>query len=540
MRRLRGGSLLLGFVLVAALASDPAPAAKPPLCAGGAFQVEAAASPLVPGGAVPDLLTVGDDGTTAIASGCPEVAGRLRATKKGTKLAARWTKKTALCTGLPKKASLAARFDPGCDTLSGTFHSKGLKRPFTATRAGITLDGLVPASIHGEAQHVAHATGADLLAADPTWADTFAALGASADTVAIATSAPLPDSALDLHTLAWTAPGAGWAQRLADLAAGIAAHPGAGYAAEEQTLGGRSVWELTAPADPSVPATYYAVSGDTLLVLTSADEALAGEVLGALPPVGTAAVRAGVPRGDPPAPGTSPLALLMLGPVAQPVCVAEPYDGRVWVQLLALDGYYQAPLPALFMAVSAVLGTTNPPATSGGVGAFNYKATSFGNMEQMQFQAISFAGGQGFSFVTFPVRHCLNGTWLDADRQLQVDHDFFDQVTAHIQTGTVCGEPGGIDFSGTLSPGSDHFSGSDLKVCNVDECVQAGLKEPSTVADYDAAVSLDGNSVQFDWGSVQFDLVYDDNHKLIACNPNGDVEPRSFTIQRILFGPSVP
>lgn len=46
--------------------------------------------------------------------------------------------------------------------------------------------------------------------------------------------------------------------------------------------------------------------------------------------------------------------------------------------------------------------------------------------------------------------------------------------------------------------------------------------------------------VTFDWVSTQFDLVYDDDGQLVGCPPNGDLEPRSFPIQRLSFGPSVP
>jgi len=98
--------------------------------------VAEASSPLVPGGAaVPDELVLGDDGTLGVASGCPAVSAKQKAAKKGNKLAAKWTKKKGLCTGLPKTARLKATFDTSCDALSGTFKSKGVKRAFTATRS---------------------------------------------------------------------------------------------------------------------------------------------------------------------------------------------------------------------------------------------------------------------------------------------------------------------------------------------------------------------------------------------------------------------
>jgi hypothetical protein len=533
-------SRLAGAALAAALLAAPALAAKPALCPGGAYQVEEAAGPLVPGGAAPDLLQIGDDGAVSIASGCPEVAGKLKATKKGTTLRAKWSRKKGLCNGLPNKTSLRARFDPSCETLSGKFRSKGVKVAFTAQRAGIALDGKVPASIHGEPLAVGHASGNELVAEDAGWADTFAALGTSAGGVEIQSSTSGPDSALDLRVLVFTAPGAGWAQRLADLAAAIAAHPESGYSAESQSLGGRDVWKLGVPGSADYHPAYYVTDGDVLFVLGAADEGLAGEVLAALPLGGAAPLSASAPRGDPPAPGSTFLVVRELLPVNRPVCVAEPYNTRVTVQLMALDGYYQVPVLAIFALLSHAVGETSSLAEAGPVVSFFYRADTFGSPEQLMFQAVAPAGGQGASApIVFPVRHCLNGTWQDADRVLQIDH-VFDQVTANIQSGTLCEESGGVAFTGKLGPAEDHFSGSDLKVCNYDECVKAGLQEPSAVTDYQATVASDGNSVQFDWESGQIDLVYDGNGKLIACNPNGDVQPRSFSISRLTFGPNVP
>jgi hypothetical protein len=530
--------LLCAVGLALGLGDGRARAAKPPLCGGGVLEVDAAASPLVPGGAAPDLLRLGDDGVLSIASGCPEIAGKLRSTRKGTKLTGKWTKRTGLCEGLPKRASLRARFDASCDVLTGTFVTKGRKHAFRATRAGVVLDGLVPASIRGERLLVGRATGSDLLAADARWADVLAALGASADSAEIATSAPLPGSALDLHAGAWTAPGAGWAQRVSALAAGIAAHPASGYVSEERILGGRSVWKVTVPADPQYAATYYAVDGDTLVLLTSGDEALVDEVIAELAAPSAAAQPAGGPRGgDPPLPGGSLLAVLLMRPVEQPVCVAEPY-GRVTIDLWALDGYYQVPVPASFVVLQLGHGETSPLVGFGPAVSFFYKAVTYVDPEQLMFQAVAPAGGQGVCPVSFPVRHCLNGTWADRDRVLAV-HQLEDHVTADLDSGLVCDEAGGLIFSGDMIT-EERFEGSDLKVCAPPVCVEAGLLEASARRPYTAIISPDGSSVEFSWESVQFDLVYDDGGQLVGCPPNGDLEPRSFPIQRLSFGPSVP
>jgi hypothetical protein len=527
--------------LALALSPERAPAAKPPVCPGGVFEVDATAGPLVPGGAVPDLLVVGDDGAVSVASGCPEIAGKLRATRKGTRIAAKWTRKRGLCAGLPKKSRLRGRFDASCETLAATFATRGRKLEFTATRAGVVLDGHVPASIRGEGLRVGRATGAEMLAADPTWADAFAALGASADTVEVATSTPLPGSALDLHATAWTAPGAGWAQRVADLVAGIAANPSSGYAAEERTLGGRSVWKVTVPADALYPASHYAVDGDTLLLLASDDEALVDEVLAELPAAGGAALAAaaaGGPRGgDPPMPGGTFLVVRLLRPVDSRVCVAEPY-GRVTLDVMAIDGFYQAPVPAFFVVNSARIGETRAILAYGGVGTFQYKAVRFDVREDLQLQGVAPPGGQGFAYLSFPVRHCLNGTWQDGDRQVQVTQ-LFDHLVANVVSGTICDEEGGVDFSGDMIT-PDRFEGSDLKVCNPEECAEAGLLEPSVRVDYRALIAFDGNSAEISWESTQFDLVYDDGGQLVGCPPDGDVQARTFSIQRLQFGPGLP
>lgn len=94
--------LALGLAAPAARAAKP----KPPLCAPGLFVVEEAASPLVPGGAaVPDALTLGEDATLALASGCPAVAAKQKGSKRGTarelanaRQAAGWRSRNAMAS----------------------------------------------------------------------------------------------------------------------------------------------------------------------------------------------------------------------------------------------------------------------------------------------------------------------------------------------------------------------------------------------------------------------------------------------------------
>lgn len=100
---------------------------KPEPCPGGRFVVQG--DPILPGGATPDALVVGD--TVAI-GGCAPAPVRRKATKKGTRLSAKW--KT--CTGVKGRTTLAATIDPTCETVSGRIRAKKakLKRSFTARR----------------------------------------------------------------------------------------------------------------------------------------------------------------------------------------------------------------------------------------------------------------------------------------------------------------------------------------------------------------------------------------------------------------------
>ena len=140
--RIRRRPLALASALAFALApflgaASPAHARpRPPACEPGTF-VLTDAEGLVPGGtASPDVIVVGTDGSVATASGCPQVAGKLSAGRRGSRLSSKWTRKTGLCAGLARKATLTARFDGDCASLSGRFKTKGVKRTFTARRAG--------------------------------------------------------------------------------------------------------------------------------------------------------------------------------------------------------------------------------------------------------------------------------------------------------------------------------------------------------------------------------------------------------------------
>ncbi len=133
----------VGVALVAAgrpaLSRRPAP----PACPGGRFVLPEADPPLVVGSVAtaPDVVVVDDGGsptTVAVGSGCDAVAGKVKGTRKGTTVKAKWT----ACAG-QQKVRLTAKIEPACDTMTGKVRAKGRKpRPFTATRS-VCGDGIL-------------------------------------------------------------------------------------------------------------------------------------------------------------------------------------------------------------------------------------------------------------------------------------------------------------------------------------------------------------------------------------------------------------
>jgi hypothetical protein len=286
-------------------------------------------------------------------------------------------------------------------------------------------------------------------------------------------------------------------------------------------------------------SSYYYAGGDTLYLVATDDAGLASAALGALPAAASSELPAVPLTDNAPVPGNSALLVMATNQILPPVCVAEPF-GRVRLDLMAIDTGYAIPIVANFFATGILDGETRPTTDAGPIATFYYRATMFSNQqENIQLQAIAPAGGTGTSSFQFPVQHCLNGTWQDNQRVLTISQSF-DQVTANITSGTLCNEEGGVAFSGTLNPPDFQFSGSDLKVCNPDDCVQAGLEPVSTTVDYSAEIALDGGSISFSWKSENTDRTYDNDGHLQACTFNGGYTDHSFSIDRITFGPEVP
>ncbi len=125
--------LALGVAGAAEAARKP----KPVACT-GTYVVSG--EPLV-GSTGPDAVLVG--ATVASSSGCPPVKAKLKAKKKGTAVAARWTS----CPGLTGKAVFTGKISADCATLTGVFRAKKskLRRDVTAARSRCG-DGFVDAA----------------------------------------------------------------------------------------------------------------------------------------------------------------------------------------------------------------------------------------------------------------------------------------------------------------------------------------------------------------------------------------------------------
>jgi len=107
-------------VMLGLVASVPAEAKKRPVCGDGSYVMEDA--PLVPGDeslAHNGLVLRG--GQLTAGGACPAVKAKLKGTKKGTRIAARWKS----CTGVSGAVTFKGALPATCDTLTG--HLKGRK-----------------------------------------------------------------------------------------------------------------------------------------------------------------------------------------------------------------------------------------------------------------------------------------------------------------------------------------------------------------------------------------------------------------------------
>jgi subtilisin family serine protease len=139
--------LVAGALLGAALALPAVPAAAAP-CTAGAFRaderplIDSTAAPAV--APDPDVVVI-RDGLVALGS-CKLVNARMRTTKRGTKVKARWP----YCPGVSGSVRLTLTLAPTCETLRGKLVTAAARKRFTATNLlpapAVAVDpALVPA-----------------------------------------------------------------------------------------------------------------------------------------------------------------------------------------------------------------------------------------------------------------------------------------------------------------------------------------------------------------------------------------------------------
>src|SRR5689334_20875827 len=83
---------------------------RPPPCPGGFYMVDGA--PLVSSGlGVPDAVVI-QGRSLSVLSGCDATTAKLKGTRRGTRIKAKWSS----CTGVAGGVRLRARIDPTCTT----------------------------------------------------------------------------------------------------------------------------------------------------------------------------------------------------------------------------------------------------------------------------------------------------------------------------------------------------------------------------------------------------------------------------------------
>jgi len=362
-------------------------------------------------------------------------------------------------------------------------------------------------------------------------ADFLAGFGADPSEVEIAVAFAPSESGVAFQAGAIRVPGRDWAAVLEAL--GDVGERGDGVKWEWAEVGGRRVLQTRAPgwAD-SIPTTYTHV-GDTLFHVQSGDEEVVEEFVSGLPEAGGDGPGSAY---ELPPPGAGPLAIFVLGQPIPPVCVAEP-PGRQHLRLLVIDAGLGAPVPFTTFTVTGQLMSNSfiPPPLGGPLLDIPYAAARYGGAlgERLLVAVQALQGGYGQYFLTFPVQHCLQGTWQDGDRVVRISPPYSESITAEVLSGDICGEEGGIDFTGVLE--GDRLTGEDLKVCNPDECVEAGFLAPSTTVSFTGQVADDGMSVNIDWTGDFYQFEEDSQGNLLSCNATS-TEDHSFTITRLTFG----
>lgn len=169
-----------GFVVIAAALVTTAAVARqppPPVCEAGKYTVPAGII-VEPAAPPTKTIVIAGASTVEIPGVCPEIGAKITATRKGTRIAARWTKGT--CTGMQGVVRLAALVKSTCDSMQATLRAKKLRRTFTA--ALVTCDAGLVQDASGACEPVPFQTGSI------TTAVTLDAQGCLAGTTGLSTN----------------------------------------------------------------------------------------------------------------------------------------------------------------------------------------------------------------------------------------------------------------------------------------------------------------------------------------------------------------
>jgi hypothetical protein len=112
--------------------------------------------------------------------------------------------------------------------------------------------------------------------------ETITGMGASLDDVSLAFAADM-SGGMNVQLIAFKVAGANASQLLAAIVAEAESDAGPGDQIGEASLGGKTVTTLLEASSSTKGPAYLYASGDTVYLAQSPDEALAGEVLAALP-----------------------------------------------------------------------------------------------------------------------------------------------------------------------------------------------------------------------------------------------------------------
>lgn len=397
-----------------------------------------------------------------------------------------------------------------------------------------TVQQLLVRRVYGVDLLISTAGGASFPQSHPLWNDAFARLGLSGDDVDLAVATPPPAENLRFQMAVIRTRGLLWDERIEALVQRVGPPGEAIVLFQTLLLAGRTVVRAHHATDPGLVPVYYHAFDDVLVYIQSNDEVLVRGIIERLPTTSASPVAAS-PFTTPASPAETDLLLHLLRSPEQPVCVAEP-PGR---QLIVVAAFDRDLIPSPF-TIFLYRPSLSPARTAntGAAVAFDYAAEHWGaDGESLSLQAFGAAGAFGEIFRFFPVQHCLNGTWQDGPRTLRISQDADGAVAAVIESGSLgCGVAGAA-FSGTLD--GETLSGDDMKVCNPDECVEAGLLDVTALVPYSATVSPDGQSLEFQLERQLYEKQLDDRGAIVACNLVG-AQPWMFEVTRLTFGPDIP